>query len=412
MSPLPSLRARLAEATGGLPRPFYVLCAGTLVSRIGTFVVPFLALYLTQVRGLSVVQAGSVAALYGAGGAFAGPLGGFLADHIGRRALMVASLALGGLGMILLGQFRSLEVIAPAVFVLALVTEMYRPGMQAAVADLVPPSDRVRAYGLLYWVINLGFSIGLTIGGLLATVSFTLLFVCDGLTTLAFALLVWRGVPETRPAPAAGAERGLAAAAAGFLAPYRDGTFLRFLGLGALIIIIFMQHISTFPIDMAAHGVSRAAFGSVLALNGIVIVLVQPFLSPVLARHNRSRVLAAGSALVAAGFGLNAVADAAPWYALGVVIWTLGEVGVLPVANTVVADLAPTHLRGRYQGAFGMSWGVASFVAPLLGSYVLQEFGSLPLWLGTLALGLLVAAGHLALAPRLARERERRLAAR
>lgn len=411
MSVRSSIRDRLGAVTGGLPRPFWFLWAGTLVNRMGSFVVPFLALYLTQVRGFSILQAGSIAALYGAGGAIAGPLGGYLADHIGRRAVMVGSLALGGIGMMGLGLARSIEVIAPAVFLVALITEMYRPGMQAAVADLVPAGDRVRAYGLMYWVINLGFSIGLTLGGMLATVSYYLLFVGDGLTTLLFALIVWRGVPETRPARApAAAGAPTRSAAGGFFVAYRDPTFVLFLGLSVLIIIIFMQHNSVFPLDMIAHGVSKAAFGFVLSLNGIVIVLLQPFLSPMLERHNRARVLAAGAALVAIGFGLNAIADTVPAYALGVVIWTIGEVAVLPVANTVVADLAPPDVRGRYQGAYGMSWGLAAIIAPTVGAFVLERFGSAPLWTGSLILGMLVAAGHVALGPRLTRAREERLA--
>src|SRR5256885_16380222 len=93
------LRQDLRAATAGLPRPFWFIWAGTLVTRAGSFVLPFLALYLTQVLHLSLSQAGLVIALYGAGGAAAGPLGGFLADRFGRRITLVTALGLGGLGM-------------------------------------------------------------------------------------------------------------------------------------------------------------------------------------------------------------------------------------------------------------------------------------------------------------------------
>lgn len=406
------LSDNLHSMAGGLPRPYWFIWGGTFVNRCGSFVLPFMAIYLTEARHLSLAQAGLVVALYGAGATIAGPLGGFLADHVGRRVTMLVALGLGGAGMIALGFAHRLEVIAPGFFLIAVVVEMYRPGMQAAVADLVPPADRVRAFGLIYWVINLGFAIGLALGGVLAGISFKWLFIGDGLTTLLFAVMIWLGVPETRPARAtAPAGRPAMSAWSGFLAPYRDLPFVLFLGLSFLFAFLFLQNATTFPLDMTAHGMSKSTFGLILAMNGVLIVLTQPFLGPFLARHDRSKTLAAGAALVGIGFGLNAIARVAPLYALGVIVWTIGEIGVLPVANTLVADLAPPELRGRYQGAYSFAFGLAVCAAPTLGTLVLQRFGSVVLWSGCLALGLSIAAGHLALARALMRTRAERIAA-
>ncbi len=137
---------------------------------------------------------------------------------------------------------------------------------------------------------------------------------------------------------------------------------------------------------------------------------MQPFLAPRLARLNHSRVLAAGAAMVGLGFGMNALAHGAWLFAAAVAVWTVGEIFTLPIANAVVADLAPTHIRGRYQGAYGLTFGLAGFAAPLIGTSVLQHFGDAALWLGCLALGVLVGVGHLLLAPRLTRLREQRRA--
>src|SRR2546427_647317 len=115
------VRESVRTATARLPRPFWFICAGILVTRTGSFVLPSLALYLTQPLHLPMSQAGLVIALYGAGGAVAGPLGGFLADHIGRRVTMVTALGLGGLGMIALGLAHRLELPAPGIFLVALV---------------------------------------------------------------------------------------------------------------------------------------------------------------------------------------------------------------------------------------------------------------------------------------------------
>jgi len=410
-SPRVTLAATFREFTGRLPRTFWILWCGMFVNRAGTFVVPFLAVYLTQVRGVPAAAAGAVLSLYGAGSMVASPVGGWLADHFGRRATMVAALSLGGLGMIALGFARDLAVIAPLTFVVSVLGESYRPAMQAAVSDLVPAKDRVHAFGVLYWVINLGFSFGLVLGGALASRSFLLLFLGDGLTSLAFAFLIWRLVPETRPEPSPHAAPAAGGGfVGGFLAPYRDRPFLGFVLLSVLTLLIFMQHIAAMPIEMAARGVSRAWLGFVLGLNGMVIVLVQPFLAPALGRFDRSRVIAAGALLMGLGFGLNALAHGPGLFALGVIVWSVGEIGVLPTANALVADVALPSMRGRYQGAYGLSFGAAGFGAPLIGTAVLQHWGGAALWTACLVAGIGVAAGQLALAPGLRRLRESRVA--
>ena len=403
--PLASARA----LTSGLPRSFWVLWVGLFINRAGTFVMPFLALYLSQGRGFPVATAGAMVSIYGLGAAVASPLGGWFADHVGRRATMVAALSLGGTGMIALGFARDLAVIAPLTFVVAVMGEAYRPAMQAAVADLIPSRDRVRAFGVIYWVINLGFSVGLLLAGAIASRSFLWLFLGDGLSSLAFAFLVWRLVPETRPARASHeAHEPSKGFLAGFVAPYRDRSFLLFVLLSVLILLVFMQHLAALPLEISAHGVSRAWLGFVLALNGIVIVLVQPFLAPWLGRLDRSHVLAVGAVLVGAGFGMNVIATGAATFSMATIVWTVGEILVLPTGNALVADIARPTMRGRYQGAYGLSFGLAAFGAPLIGTAVLQRWGSAALWTGCLLAGLLVAAGQLALAPRLRRLRQER----
>jgi len=107
--------------------------------------------------------------------------------------------------------------------------------------------------------------------------------------------------------------------------------------------------------------------------------------------------MAVGAALVGLGFGLNAIVHTAPLYALAVLVWTIGEMGVLPVGNAVVADLAPLEVRGRFQGAYGSAFGLAVCVAPGFGMTLLERLGSRGLWLVCLGIGAVVTLGHLAL---------------
>ena len=396
-----SILARFRAATGGLPPLFWSLWAGMLVNRLASFVITFLALYLVSERGFTARQAGHVVAIYGLGLLLSGPLGGALADRIGRRRTMLLGLTLGGCCVGVLGFLRDPAWLTFVAFLAALTGDTYRPAASAAVADIVPPADRARAYGLIYWAVNLGWAISLSVAGFVAERSMLALFLADACTSLAFAAILFVRVPETRPA-----RHDAAPATGGLLRILGDGPFLVFLGLHLVVLLVFTQFQLAAPLDYAAHGVGPRSFSMIMALNGIGVVLLQPLLSHRLARHDGARVLALSSLLIGLGFGLNAFGGSLPAYVAGAVLYTVGEVLGFPVASALVADLAPVELRGRYQGAFSMSWGLAFTLSPLLGGEVLQRFGGVTLWVGCLAVGVVAAGLHLLAGP----ARRRRLA--
>ena len=154
-----------------LPRVYWTIWLGTLVNKLGSVVVPFLALYLTQERLLSKALAGLLISLYGVGAILAGLTGGMLADRYGRRVTLLLSLFGGALATLGIGFARQLSILALFTFLVGWLGEMYRPAVAALIADVVPPEKRTRAYGLLYWVINLGFAVAMMVGGLAATKS-------------------------------------------------------------------------------------------------------------------------------------------------------------------------------------------------------------------------------------------------
>ncbi len=399
------LASRLRAALGGLPPVYWALLAGMFVNRLASFVATFLGLYLVRARGFTPDEAGPVVALFGVGVLVAAPLGGVLADAIGRRRTMLLSLASGSVSVAALGFLRSPGALAAFTFLASATSELYRPAMNAAVADVVPPADRGRAWGLSYWAMNLGWVFGLALGGFLASRSYTALFLADAATTLSFAAIVLRRVPETRPAGTR-AHSPLA----GLALVLRDGPFVVFLVLHLAALSIFVQFQFALPLDMDAKGLGPGLFAAVMVVNGLGVVVLQPVQAALLARREGSRLLAASALFVGLGFGANALAGALPplpVYVAAGLLWTVGEVVGFPVAAALVADLAPPDLRGRYQGAFSMCWGVAFVLAPVVGGRVLTRFGPTALWLGCLAVAAAVAGGHLAAAP----ARRRRLAA-
>src|SRR6185295_4712923 len=164
-----------------------------------------------------------------------------------------------------------------------------RPAANATVADLVPPADRPRAFNLYYWAVNLGFSIASVLAGVMADVSYFWLFAGDAATTFACGLLMWRKVPETQPHRASGSgERAPPAQPGDLLAPFRDGVYAAFVLTSFVTYLLFFQSNLGMPVDMQAHGLSAKTFGAVIAVNGVMIVLLQPFASRITGGRPRS----------------------------------------------------------------------------------------------------------------------------
>ena len=394
------------RATGGLPRPFWVLWAGTLVNRLGMFVEPFLALYLSGARHLPLTEVGAVLASYGAGSLFSQLIGGALADRIGRRGTLTAGMLANAAALLGLGYARGLGPVVAASVAAGLTIDLYRPAAAALVADLVPAADRARAYGLIFWAVNLGFSVAMVAGGTLARAGFTTLFWVDAATCAMFGLLVWRGVPETLPAAGrmSSAGRGRAGRES-FLAVFADPLFMAFAVIGLLEACVYMQAYTTLPLAMSRAGLPAQGFGIAMAVNGLVIVVAQPATGAWLGHRDHATVLACGVSFLGLGFGLTSLASSVWEYAGCVAVWTVGEILLTNVASVVVAALAPERLRGRYSGVFGTTYALGYLIAPLAGTRLL-ELGKPVLWLCCAAACAVAVAGQLALGPAIRRREE------
>lgn len=365
----------LHRFTEGLPRPYWFLWAGLLINRTGSFIVPLMTVYLTRERGLSLIDAGGILALYGVGSLGGTTLGGWLADRIGRRSTLLLSLVSASFVMVLTGQARELSHIAALVFLLGFCADLFRPASQALVADLVTPEFRVKAFGTQYWAINLGFAFAALVGGFVARSGFQVLFFADAATTLICAAVIFAGIPETRPAGGAHAKQE-----GSLLTPFFDPKFAPFLLLSYVTAFVFMQHLTSLPKDMTDKGLGPEAFGIALSANGVLIVLLQPLVLKAVTAGGRGKALGFGAVLTGIGFGLTAFATVLPLFVLSVAVWTLGEIVMAPVNSTVVAERSPAHLRGRYQGAFGLTWSLAVVTAPVISPRLIAVTGLSVFW--------------------------------
>jgi MFS family permease len=297
--------------------------------------------------------------------------------------------------MAALGFARHLVVIGVLTALVGFFTELYRPAVSAAIADLVTPSARTRAYGYMYWAINVGAALAPIAAGFLAHLDYLLLFIGDAITTLIYGFIVLWRIRETQPADAQRAAQAPMGSRVRQLAS--EPILLVMTGLTLIFGLVYMQGFVTLPLDMQNHGLGPSAYGLAAAANGILVVLITIQLSKAVAKWPHFGVMALAALLTGAGFGMNAWATTLPAYILAVGVWTLGEILVNAVAPTIIAELSPVQLRGLYQGIFGSAWGLAFFVGPLLGGWVFGAFSPDVLWLSCAVLGGVVAAGFLAL---------------
>ncbi|MCA9911349.1 MAG: MFS transporter, partial [Anaerolineae bacterium] len=322
-----------------------------------------------------------------------------LTDRIGRRRTMMLSFFITPVLQMLLFFARDHVVIGALTFAFGYFIDLYRPAAAALIADVVPSKDRVRAFALRYWAINLGASIGLSLAGWLAQHNYIYLFVGDAVTTFLFGLVVLRFIPETRPMieKAAQQARSLRLALPRIATAERPAfTFMILMALlGMGVGAIFVQSSVTMPLAMEARGLSESDYGLAVALNGVIIVLVGLPISQYVQRYSRLVVLAMAAVLTGVGFGLNAFATTTAGFAFAVAIWTLGELMAAPVGTAIVADISPVARRGLYQGIFGSSFGAAYAIGPIIGGAIFQRLGAETLWTVCFVIGVLAALGYL-----------------
>ncbi|MCX5411073.1 MFS transporter [Streptomyces sp. NBC_00059] len=388
------LRKAAQETVAGLPREFWWLWTSTLVNRLGAFVATFMALYLTLDRGYSASYAGLVAALHGLGGVVSSLGAGVMTDRLGRRPTMLIAQLSTAVSVAVLGFMVHPVAIAGVAFVVGMASNASRPAVQAMMADIVRPEDRVRAFSLNYWAINLGFAVSSAGAGFIAEHSYLAGFMGEAALTLLCAVVVFLKVPESRPEAKP--------QAAGVRAPddvrlstvLRDGRYMGVVGLSFLVALIFQQGYVGLPVAMGTDGLSSSDFGTAIAVNGVMIVALQIPVTRFIQHRDPRRLLIISSLVAGYGFGLTAFAGSVGVYALTVCVWTLAEIVNAPTQTGIVVQLSPAHGRGRYQGVYAMSWSVAALVAPLMSGFVIDHYGAAWLWGTCAVLGTVTAFGY------------------
>ncbi|MGW2325553.1 MDR family MFS transporter [Streptomyces sp. NPDC001700] len=361
----------------------------------------FLAMYLTVERGYSATFAGLVGALHGLGGVVSAVVAGVLTDRLGRRPTLLVAQVSTAVTVAVLGFVQHPVAIAVMAFLVGMATNASRPAVQAMMADIVAPEDRVRAFSLNYWAINLGFAFSAMAAGLIARNGYLTLFLADAGMTLLCALIVFVKLPESRPEGESAGRGENGKGAVGLGTVLRDRRFMTLVSLTYLLATLFQQGYVALPVAMGEDGLSSTDFGLAIATNGVLIVFLQLPVTRFIEHRDPARLLVVAALLTGYGFGLTAFAGSVGMYALAVAVWTLGEIISSPTQMGLVARLSPVHGRGRYQGMYVLAWSLASLTAPLAGGAVIDSYGAPTLWAASAVVGTVAAIGYAVLGRRL-----------
>jgi MFS family permease len=361
-----------------LPRAVQLLVVGTFINRLGSFVLPFLTLVLHREFKLSETRSGWLVGAYGGGAIVSMLLGGLLTDRLGRRLTLMLSLFGSGSLAIAMGCAPSLRVFVPLLVAFAFVADLYRPAASAMIADLLPSADRAVGFASLRLAINLGFGAGVAVGGILADLNWRLLFWGDGATTLAFGVLAFALVEESKAVPVPGAppeEKGES--------PWRDGVFVKLVTSSFIFSVAFFMDLIVLPLTVTGSaGYPARVYGFLIATNGFLIAVLELTLVDWLKRFRRLRVAALGIGLTAVGMGMTGFVMHWAWFLAAVLLYTAGEILTIPQQSAFLADWSPPAQRGKYLGISQASWGLGWAVAPLVFLPLHARLPETVFWLG------------------------------
>lgn len=389
--------AKLQTVYGEFPTTFWTLMGASFIDRLGgALLFPFFTLYITEHFGVGMTEAGLLFAIFAVSSLFGSMFGGAMTDKFGRRGMILFGLITSGISSIAMGLVNDLGLFYGIAALTGLLSNAGGPAQQAMVADLLPEKQRAQGYGIWRVLANLAVTIGPAVGGFLATRSYLILFISDAVTSVIMALIVLAIIPETKPEKSAEQmDESFIQTFIGYGSVLRDFAFMAFIVISILTTIVYVQMNSTLAVYLRdSHGVAAQGYGTILSLNAGMVVLFQFWVTRRTANRPPLLLMAAGTVLYAVGFALYGFVANFTLFLLAMVIITVGEMILIPVAQALVAQLAPEDKRGRYMAMYGFSWTIPFAAGPLLAGLVLDNGNPNWVWYASGIIGLAAAAGY------------------
>jgi predicted MFS family arabinose efflux permease len=362
----------------GLSKDIWILALVTLINRSGAMVVPFLSLYLKDSLNFSYSQVGIVMSFYGLGSFFGTWLGGRLTDKLGYYKVMYLSLFIGAVLFFALQYIETYLGFCIGIFVLILVIDLFRPAMWVAISDYSSDENKTRSVTLIRLAINLGFSIGPALAGLIiATLSYKGLFWVDAATTLGAGIVLYIYLyqkSDSKTKEIIKTEKKLS--------PYKDFQFILFWIAIFLSGVAFIQFIEILPLFYKnIIKLNEEQIGLILALNGFLIFLTEmPIVDYLDKKYHHIKLVIFGMMLFATSFVILNFSHSIWIVILGMVLLTYGEVFSFPFSNTYAMERSKKGNQGAYMAMYGMTYSAAFIIAPIIGMYITDHYGYETLW--------------------------------
>ncbi|GAB2578143.1 MDR family MFS transporter [Kribbella endophytica] len=377
---------RFRDALRGLPPRVWIISLGILVNRVGNFLPVFIVLYLTE-RGHSAGAAGFVLGVSGVGNVLGNAVGGYLADKIGRRWTIVVSAVPTAVLTATVPYVGPFALLVAVVGLIGVTSQIYRPAAAAVLVDAVTTKqERLAAFSVFRFAMNLGAALGGVIGGVLATTSYVELFLGNAVTCLLFGVVVavlLKGAPRAEQQDEEHQQVGYRQALA-------DRTLVRFLVMTVVAEFVYIQCTVGLPLHVTDVGLTARDFGFLIGLNGLVVLALELPTTAAVSRYRPEYVLAIGNLLVGVGLALTGFMTGMILLAATVLVWTIGEMMYSSVAMAHLGSLTPPGMAGRYQGLYGVAYTTGTGAGPLIGGAV-YAIGPWALWALIGAAGLLSA---------------------
>ncbi|WP_326653697.1 MULTISPECIES: MFS transporter [unclassified Streptomyces] len=380
---------RFRDALRSLPGRVWIISLGILVNQVGNFLPVFIVLYLTE-RGYSAGAAGLVLGVSGVGKVLGNAVGGHLADKIGRRwTIVLSAVTTAGLTAVV-PSLGPLPLIVAVVGLIGVTSQIYRPAAAAVLLDAVDTNQRrLAAFGVFRFAMNVGAALGGVIGGVLASTSYTELFLGNAAACLLFGVVVAMLLRDA-PQPRSGHADTKADRAVGYRQAFADRTLVRFLLMTVVAEFVYIQSTVGLPLHVSDVGLSERDFGLLIGLNGLLVLALELPITGAVSRYRPEYVLAIGNLITGVGLALTGFTASMVLLAATVLIWTLGEMMTSSVAMAYLGSLTPPRMVGRYQGLHGAAYTTGTGAGPLIGGAV-YAIGPWALWTLIGAAGLLAA---------------------
>lgn len=392
----------------GLSKESWMLALVMLINRSGSMVLPFLGVYMTAHLKFSIENTGIVLSFFGIGSVIGSWLGGFITDRIGEYKVQYFSLLLSVPLFCLIPLFKTEAGVALIILLQSIVSDSFRPANSVAITKYAKPENITRAFSLNRMAVNLGFSIGPALGGILSAISYDFLFYSNALAALLAGLIyIWFFYKRNKLAKIKAKKVQEVLEIKKENSPYGDGKFLIYCFFCMLFSICFFQLFSTLTIFYkdTAH-LSQQSIGYILGYSGFLVVLLEMGLVQIAEKYfTLARTMFLGTFVCGLSYAMLGFDYSIMTLVISMSLLSAGEIWALPFMSTITALRSGKNNKGAYMGLNGISFSIAFIITPYLGTLIAEKFGFNVLWIGTGILATMIAIGFYFIVPWMLKEK-------